>query len=275
MQPGWNVKKNMKNNSDQPSQAHRSPGQPAPARQIFFCGDIHGHFAHIIEAVRDHAPAAIVLLGDIQAQQPLQDELAPILQSTTEVWFIHGNHDTDSPADHDHLFASSLADRNLHGRVATVAGVRIAGLGGIFRGQAWMPPSPPEYATVSSLLRQAGKDQLRRQALARKHRSTIFPDVYASLAKQTADVLVTHEAPSVHPHGFDALDELASSLKVKCSFHGHHHDSLDYSKWWTELGHRAFGVGFCGITALDGTVIRKGDFDHADRSRAWPFQVDF
>lgn len=53
----------------------------------------------------------------------------------TEVWFIHGNHDTDSDADYDHLFGSALADRNLHGCVAVVDGARIAGLGGVFRGQ--------------------------------------------------------------------------------------------------------------------------------------------
>jgi Calcineurin-like phosphoesterase len=65
--------------------------------QIFFCGDVHGHFDHVIEAVRQHGPAAIVLLGDVQAQKPLEQELAPILEKTA-VWFIHGNHDTDSDA---------------------------------------------------------------------------------------------------------------------------------------------------------------------------------
>lgn len=58
---------------------------------------------------------AIVLLGDIQAHQPLHIELSPIL-NLTDVWFIHGNHDTDSDADYDNLWGSELADRNLHGR---------------------------------------------------------------------------------------------------------------------------------------------------------------
>ena len=47
--------------------------------QIFFCGDVHGNFKHIIEAVEEHGPAAVVLLGDIQAQRPLELELAEIL----------------------------------------------------------------------------------------------------------------------------------------------------------------------------------------------------
>ena len=74
-------------------------------------------------------------------------------------------------------------------------------------------------------------------------------------------MLVTHEAPSAHPHGFAALDELARSLKVLTTFHGHHHDCLDYRPHWSKLGHQAYGVGFSGITALNGTVIRVGDYD--------------
>lgn len=93
--------------------------------RIFFCGDPHGRFEHIIKAVHVHRPAAIVLLGDVQANEPLEAVLRQILD-VTEVWWIHGNHDTDSDADYDNLFGSALASRNLHGRVATIAGVRIA-----------------------------------------------------------------------------------------------------------------------------------------------------
>ena len=97
---------------------------------IYFFGDTHGHFRHVLEIVSRDRPAAIVFLGDLQAQRPLEAELESIL-GMTEVWFIHGNHDTDSDADYDHLFGSALANRNLHGRVAVVDGVRIAGLGGV------------------------------------------------------------------------------------------------------------------------------------------------
>ena len=69
---------------------------------IYFLGDTHGRFAHVLEAVTRDQPAAIVFLGDIQAPAPLHDTLASILDMT-EVWFIHGNHDTDSDADFDHL----------------------------------------------------------------------------------------------------------------------------------------------------------------------------
>lgn len=236
----------------------------SPAGQIFFCGDVHGHFEHIIDAVTEHAPAAIVLLGDIQAQKPLEQELAAILDDT-EVWFIHGNHDTDSPADHDNLFGSALAHRNLHGRVVEVAGVRIAGLGGIFRGQVWRPPELSNFTSAEDFASRQGAGNRWREGLTLKHRSSIFPDQFDRLAKLRADVLVTHEAPSVHPHGFEALDELARKMRAHTTFHGHHHDSIDYSAHWSRMGHKAYGVGFCGITTLDGTVVRVGDYDTVSR----------
>lgn len=134
--------------------------------------------------------------------------------------------------------------------------VRIAGLGGIFRVQIWMPPAPPDYDSPQAFMRRAGKGGRWRDDLALKHRSTIFLADYARLARGNANVLVTHEAPSTHPHGFPALDALARKMKAEATFHGHHHDSLDYAGSWEQLGHWAYGVRFCGITALDGTVIR-------------------
>jgi len=39
---------------------------------IFFCGGVHGNFHHIIDAVELYLPGAIVLLGDLQCQKPLE-----------------------------------------------------------------------------------------------------------------------------------------------------------------------------------------------------------
>lgn len=223
--------------------------------RIFFCGDPHGHFQHIIEAVHAHRPAAIVLLGDVQAQEPLELALGPILDRT-EVWWIHGNHDTDSDADYDHLFGSALADRNLHGRVVEVAGLRIAGLGGIFRGQVWTAPHPPRYPSAEDFLARSGKGNRWRGGLPRKHRSSIFPRDYEALLHEKADVLVSHEAPSCHPHGFRAIDEMAASLGARMAYHGHHHKHVEYGEDEAQrLGFRPFSVGYCEIRDEQGNVV--------------------
>lgn len=223
--------------------------------RIFFCGDPHGHFQHIIEAVHAHRPAAVVLLGDVQAPVPLERALLPILDRT-EVWWIPGNHDTDSDADYDHLFGSALADRNLHGRVVEIAGVRIAGLGGIFRGQVWAASGRPRYPSAKAFIDQSGKGNRWRDGLPRKHRSSIFPDEYQTLLGKQADILVTHEAPSCHPHGFQAIDDLARQLGVQAVFHGHHHKQIDYGQDAIErLSFVPWGVGYCGIRDQFGAIV--------------------
>lgn len=229
---------------------------------IFFCGDPHGEFGHILEVVDLCRPAAIVLLGDMQAQHPLEEELWPILE-LTDVWWIPGNHDTDSDSFYDHLFGSKLKQRNLHGRVVEIAGKRVAGLGGIFRSHIWLPekkgqPAEERFQTPKKLLQSTPKNERWRDGIPRKHRSSIFPSEYSTLAKQRADILVSHEAPSCHPYGFEAIDRLATSLGVNKSFHGHHHDSLDYSGFAQSMGFRAFGVGHCGVCDQDGRAILNG-----------------
>ena len=124
-----------------------------------------------------------------------------------------------------------------------------------------MPPGPPEIESPRGYVAHIGRGNRWRDGLPRRHRSTIFPAEYQALSKQRADVLVTHEAPSCHPHGFAALDELGKHLGVRQAFHGHHHDRLDYQAEWSRLGFEAHGVGLRGITALDGRVIRAGDLD--------------
>ncbi|MDR6453461.1 metallophosphoesterase [Variovorax paradoxus] len=231
-----------------PSNLHAHSGHEQSAPKLMFFGDPHGDLEPVIAAVERFRPEAIVLLGDIQARQPLHIELGPILD-LTEVWFIHGNHDTDSDADYDNLWGSELADRNLHGRIVEIAGYKVAGLGGIFRSKIWDPRRPVEeaaFASADALRRSMRREERWRDGIARRHRSTIFPDDYLQLLRAPpADILVTHEAPTAHPHGWQAIDKLAETLGVQLLVHGHHHQTIDYlaeGLMTVSAPFRAFGV---------------------------------
>jgi len=230
-----------------PKQFSSLPPSGANAKLLFF-GDPHGDFEPVIAAVERFRPEAIVLLGDIQARRPLHVELGAILD-LTEVWFIHGNHDTDSSLDYDNLWGSELAERNLHGRIVEIAGYKVAGLGGIFRSKIWDPRQPVVHAPFISagMLRRSMRHEERwRGGIALRHRSSIFPADYLQLFQsQPADILVTHEAPVAHPHGWQAIDELAKTLGVQLVVHGHHHQSVDYlaeGLMTAAAPFRAFGV---------------------------------
>lgn len=202
-----------------------------------------------MNAVLEHRPDAVILLGDNTPTKPLDVELE-VIMDLTEIWWIHGNHDTDSVDHYDNLFASKLAHRNLHGRVVDIAGVRFAGLGGVFRTKIWeegdRPMSPESY------LKSCGKGNRWRDGLPLRHRSSIFPSEVEVLAKQTADVLITHEAPSLHPYGSSVLTRLAERMRARSAFHGHHHEDITYP------GNVWRGVGLRGIVTLDGHLIRQG-----------------
>jgi predicted phosphodiesterase len=229
---------------------------------IFFCGDPHGSFRHIVDAVRRHGPKAVVLLGDQTPLSPLVEELEMVLNET-EIWFIHGNHDTDEPRFWENLHAGAMGDRNIHGRIVEVAGVRIAGVGGVFRPATWYPPHEPLMDDFDAVVRdglgvQAEDDRARAEHLLR-YRSSIFPADLQALQREDekADVLVTHEGLSVYRHGFSILAQLGRGLGVSAAFHGHLHTDVTYDV--DEIGYRAHGVGMCGIRALSGELIRAGE----------------
>lgn len=220
---------------------------------IFICGDPHENFRHIVEAVLEHRPDAVILLGDNTPVRPLEVELDAIL-GITDVWWIHGNHDTDREDYFDNLFGSKLADRNLHGRVMNIAGIRVAGLGGIFRSKIWDDDSK-QNASPEAYLKACGKGNRWRDGLPLRHRSTIFRSDVAKLSRETADLLVTHEAPAYHPFGSQVLSDLAEQMRVTTAFHGHHHQDRDYPN---TVWH---GVGLRGIAKLDGTAVLPGEIE--------------
>lgn len=237
---------------------------------ILLCGDNHGRFGHILDAIEFVRASAmgtisdVIFLGDIEAQRPFEIEIAPILALGVEVHWIVGNHDTDSEENWRHLQGSM--HRRLDGKVTEIAGLRIAGLGAVFRGQIWYPrdsknadavaePHFDSFTDFEADLRRrqppriaASIDAVKNGTL-RKHCSTIFPDVVRSLAAQRADILLTHEAPGYHRHGFDELTRLAQAMGVRMAVHAHHHENLDHGN--EPHGFEAYGVGFCDVAMLD------------------------
>lgn len=243
---------------------------------IWFAGDAHGRFQPLIQGVKNHRPEHLIFLGDLECSKPLASIVQPIL-GKTNVWYIPGNHDVDRQEFWDNLTGGILSPCNLHGRVVMIQGLRIAGLGGVFDKDVWLPPAEPLATSYTDHMtkledRLAGKPGPHNDAILAsqtlKHRATIFPDDYFDLASQSADILVTHEAPSCHPRGMVAIDELAQAMGVKHVFHGHHHDALDYSTHRDRLGFNVHGVGLCGVTTEDGQPVIPGLKDKERGMRA-------
>jgi hypothetical protein len=241
----------------------------AESRQtIYFLGDVHGRFDHVTEsALAGRRPDAVVFLGNLQPARPFMEEIAPLLDAGIDVRWIRGSHDSDTRENWDKL--AGAMHLNIDGQVVEIAGLRVAGLGGVFRGEVWHPDSGaerwktskrpsyrsrPDYA--ASL--DAETEQVRLHKTL-KHQSTIFWDEYVRLHDQDADILVTQEAPSCHPHGFAVIDDLAQAMGVSRLFHGRHHDSPDYRAWDYQLRFKAYGVGLRGITDMEGRIIRPGE----------------
>lgn len=221
---------------------------------ILFAGDPHGEFGPIIQAVREKRPEGIILLGDHDLERPLEIELGDAA-SLTDVWWIPGNHDTDRERWFDNLFNSGLGARNLSGQVRTIGGLRVAGLGGIFRGAIWHPEynaGKPRCESREVFVQHMGRGNRWRGGLPLRQHSSIWWEDYERLCNERADVLVCHEAPSCHPRGFEAIDELAQHLGARLIVHGHHH--TDYSASLPN-GTLVIGVGLAGVTNDQGKVI--------------------
>lgn len=225
---------------------------------ILFAGDPHNEFKPIIRAVRDLRPEGVVLLGDYDLSSPLEQALEGI-DEMTRVYWIPGNHDGDRDVYYDNLFESALSERNINARVVEVDGLRIAGLGGVFRGQIWHPgdvDGKPVFDSRKSFMKTLGRNKRWRDGLPRRHRVSIWWEDYEWLSRQRADILVTHKAPESFPrYGYRVIDDLARRMRAKVIVHGHHH--TDYRQKNSD-GIDVIGVGLAGVTDDQGVVISPG-----------------
>ena len=224
---------------------------------ILFAGDPHGYFQPIVRAIRERRPDAVVLLGDYDLEQPLDKALGEAA-GLCEIAWIHGNHDADRKNWYVNLFDSALGHANLNATVQTLGSLRVAGLGGVFRGQIWHPDlnsARPVYATRQAKADVTAKGNRWRDGPPIKHHASIWWEDYERLSEQTADVLVCHEAPSCHRRGYALIDELAKHLGARLIVHGHHH--TDYTARLAS-GIEVIGVGLAGVTSEQGEVIAPG-----------------
>jgi len=219
------------------------------ANRILFAGDPHGNFQPLIEAVRAHQPEAVVLLGDYDLENPLEEYLAEIMDKT-QVWWIAGNHDFQSLSKYENLFHSALADNGLHLKVTEVAGLRVAGLSGIFLGRIWYPPNPPKWLSKQHYMHN--QHIAVQSDMTLKCKSAIWHDEVEALKSLKADILVSHEAPRSHRHGFSVIGELAEAMGAKMVFHGHLHENYTCT---IRKGIKVIGVADKTVANLSGSTV--------------------
>ena len=233
---------------------------------LVFVGDIHQNWAEVEAglAALPAPPAAAILLCDIGCTQPLDQVAAPLLDRGVGVHWIHGNHDYDGGPE---MWANLAApERNkrtaaLHMRVAEIGGVRVAGLGGVFLRQVWPANAAPRLHRRDQLAAHlaATRPDLDATGVAALGAflaaTAIWPEDVATLSSQQADVLVTHEAPSSHPEGVAALDDLARAMGARLIVHGHHHVTTHAR---AADGLRVLGVGDAWGVGLDGAIVWRG-----------------
>jgi predicted phosphodiesterase len=193
---------------------------------IVIAGDPHGNFAPILRTCAACEPGTLILLGDCELRVPLRQMLAPLFASGWDVRWILGNKDAETDIVFDNL-AVDFPQGDIGGKVIEVGGLRIAGLGGVFKPRIWYPSAdePPSFHTRSEFLASLDAREHWRGGLPLWHRDSIFPEDFANLAQHRFDVLISHEAPLSHRHGFAAIDRLAEAAAARLIVHGHHHES--------------------------------------------------
>lgn len=267
-------------------------------------GDLHCRFDDI-ERVADEAdrsdPPLCIFVGDFgfgdrtsvdgldHRKWPLTDGrspdevLAPLASIGCRFLYVLGNHDHDNEGQYLPILRSRTLHwtRNLDGRVVEVDGVRIAGLGGVFKEKAWLPGTDPSYASAEDYLAANPKrvwncrnpwSELRepraKDRMTPSDRGSIFVDEFEALRSLRADVLVTHEPPasgylrSVGVAGWSVISDLAEDMGVAAIVHGHIHRDYDDV---LDNGISVFGRGISHGTSIDLGRFRP---DYQERGRS-------
>jgi Calcineurin-like phosphoesterase len=198
---------------------------------ILFAGDPHRNFSPIVRFCLARPPGTLILVGDLDCQRPFTDIFAEAMRAGWRVRWILGNHDCETETSYDNLVGDYPAG-DLGFRVEEIDGVRVAGLPGVFKPSIWYPRCDDGSGRIDPLRHRSREAFLAapattpwRGGLPLWHRDSIFPEDIDQLSGRRFDVLVAHEAPSCHRHGFAAIDQLAAAAGARLIVHGHHHES--------------------------------------------------
>ncbi len=222
---------------------------------VIIYGDPHGEWRPLLQACQNDKPDGVVILGDCDLAVPLREQLKLLFDAGIRVRWIPGNHDADTEAWHDRLWGN-YPEGNLHGRWAQVGDLIVAGIGGVFKERVWYPRyevANPVYPNRRSYLKSLKQMERWRGDLPLQVRDAIFPDDVQALSGLRADVLVTHEAPSCHRHGFVGVDQAATLCRARLLVHGHHHESYQ--------GTLPGGVPVRGLRKAEVFRLRREDLE--------------
>jgi predicted phosphodiesterase len=182
-------------------------------QRIGALGDIHGDFASVRRIMRQHPEIQTWLcVGDVANAEGRYEAFDAPLH-----WIKGNNENFD-------LIASGDLPANLHyipnGTLQTIAGLRVAGLGGTF--------APTMYETPAAALPHPQKGTAKATELADRRRHFVREEVEACKAFKDVDVLLTHEAPRpFRVKGNDAgktpINEILAAMKPRLHLFGHHH----------------------------------------------------
>jgi len=181
--------------------------------QIGALGDIHGDFASVRRIMRQHPDVGTWLcVGDVADADGRYEAFDAPLH-----WIKGNNENFD-------LIAAGDLPLNLYyipnGTLQTIAGLRVAGLGGTF--------APTMYDMAAALLPHPKKGTAKATELADRRRHFVREEVEACKALRKVDVLLTHEAPRpFRVKGNDAgktpINEVLAAMKPRLHLFGHHH----------------------------------------------------
>ncbi len=187
-------------------------------------GDIHGAFEAVREIMERHREVPFWLcVGDVaDAEGRYETFPAPL-------YWIKGNNENFDFVEQcmagqraAGLYAPPYTDTYIaNGEVATIDGLRVAGLGGTF--------APTLYDLAAADLPHPRRATAKATALADKRRHFVREEVDRCKAMSNVDIFLSHEAarPFRVDRGIDAgktpINEVLAAMKPRLHLFGHHH----------------------------------------------------